>query len=813
MLLIVVLGLAAWAGAAAAPPVIAVTDDTTLPLQVERMELLRDPTQQLDLARVRAPDIAAGFKPAAADIPNLGVGRDAVWARFAVRNATDAPLSLLLTLADARIAHVAFWALDSSGQVLAQRRDGRFADPGERDRSHRWFLFDLPLAADATATVFLRVVSDTGRRLDLRLTDHTHLAAADRAAFGWLGLFFGALLFMLAYNLLLLLQLRDPAYLWLCCVIAGGIIWVAAREGLLTTLLWRVWPDGLSGIDIGPALAFIGIFLFPVAYLRMAQRTPRLARVHSALAIFALSLPVLSIWAPQASYALISALAAICAPVSVVAGLLLIRGQTRAAAWYLASWLPMFVAMLLLPPMNYGLLPAWTPIWGLTYVGLLFMLLLLSVAQADRVNELRRHAERAQAALLRNEQRLTELVDERTRELATARDRAEAASRAKTQFLANMSHELRTPLNAMLGGVDLLRRSPGLGPEEQQQCGLIQRGGHHLLRLIDDLLDIARIEHGRLRPVLGTLALRPMLDDLAAVTHRHAEARGLGFRADFAPDLPELIRTDGRRLRQVLHNLLDNAVKYTDTGSVRFEADLDPVTPVSADGDTLTLLFSVTDTGCGIAEADRERLFAPFEQFHHTQVGSGLGLAICRELASVLGGALSLDSTPGQGSCFRLRLPVGLVAGAPAEVGNDAKQAPIVGYEGPRRRILIVDDSHVNQLVMAGLLGHLGFEAKTAGNADAALAIARREPPDLAIVDLRMPEVCGYAASCQLREGIKQPGLPVIAASASPLPEPSDVAELGFDAFVLKPVEQEALCAAIGECLDLRWVRGRPGGG
>jgi signal transduction histidine kinase/DNA-binding NarL/FixJ family response regulator len=432
---------------------------------------------------------------------------------------------------------------------------------------------------------------------------------------------------------------------------------------------------------------------------------------------------------------------------------------------------------------------------------------LLSVAQADRVNELRRRAERAQTALARNEARLSGLVDERTRELAAARDRAEAASRAKTQFLANMSHELRTPLNAVLGGADLLKVSPRLGAREHDHCGLIQRGGRHLLRLIDDLLDVARIEQDRLRPLLADVALRPMLDDLTAVTRRQAEAKALDFDIRFAPDLPEQVRTDGRRVRQVLQNLLDNAVKYTDAGSVRFTAELDPVAPVSADGDILLLRFSVTDTGRGIAAADRERLFAPFEQYHPSQSGVGLGLAICRELVAVLGGELTLDSAPGQGSSFSLHLPVQRTRATARGTASAERNAPIVGYAGPRRRILVIDDNAANRLLMAGLLEQLGFTADTAEGARAALAMARERPPDLVIADLRMPEVCGYAAVWQLREALGHPDLPAIAASASPLPEPGDAAQLGFAAFLLKPVELDALRAALGDCLGLTWLR------
>lgn len=792
------------------PAPIVIADASALPLQVERMALLRDATRRLDLAQVRAAHAAPGSGPsfvlAPPGIPNLGTGRDAVWARFAVHNASGAPLPLVLALTDARTAQVSFWALDAAGQIIAQRRDGRLADPAERDRRHRWFLFDLPVAADATATVYLRILSDTGRRLDLRLTDRARLATADRDDYARLALFLGALLFMLAYNLLLLLQLRDTAYLWLCCLIAGAIIWVTDREGLLTSIAWRVWPDRWSGINVGMALGLTGIFLFPVARLRLRQLAPRWVRVHWALFLLAASLLPLGLWFPALGYALGTALGAIAAPAMLVAGLLVLPRQPWAGAWYLASWLPMLGTMFVVTSMNYGLLPAWPVLFALPYLGLFLMLLLLSVDSAERVNRLRRQAEQAQAVLARNEERLTELVALRTRALALARDRAEAASRAKTRFLANLSHDLRTPLNAVLGGAGLLHQSPRLGPEDREQCGLIERGGRHLLRLVEDLLDVAMIEHGRLRPVLGTLALRPLLEDLAAVTRRQATAKGLTFDLRLAADLPVLVRTDGPRLRQLLHNLLDNAVKYTDAGHVRLSAAPDSA---AAGSDPLVLCLQVSDTGRGIAPADRERLFAPFEQYHHSQTGSGLGLAICRELADLLGGELTLSSRPGCGSRFRLRLPVHRVE-LPSEQQLAPQLGSIIGYRGPIRRILVLDDSAANRLLLAAQLRRLGFDVDTAADAAAALASAAEQPPDLVIADLRMPEVCGYAATWQLREALGHRALPAIAASASPLPAPGDAAALGFDAFLLKPIEQGALCAALGACLGLHWLRAEP---
>jgi len=236
---------------ASALPTTSIDGTTPLPQQVDRMELLRDPDRALTLVDVRTPEVARPFELAPPGVPNLGVGEDAVWVRFAVSNLAAAPMALKLALTDARMGRIGFWALDAAGEVVAERRDGRFADPEDRDRGHRWFLFDLPLAPTQTLTVYLRVTSDMGRRLDLRLTNRVHLAEADYGAHAWLALLFGALGFMLAYQLLLLLQLRDPTHLWLCCLIAGAAIWIADREGLLTTIAWPLWPDSISGLIFG----------------------------------------------------------------------------------------------------------------------------------------------------------------------------------------------------------------------------------------------------------------------------------------------------------------------------------------------------------------------------------------------------------------------------------------------------------------------------------------------------------------------------------------------------------------------------------
>jgi signal transduction histidine kinase len=246
--------------------------------------------------------------------------------------------------------------------------------------------------------------------------------------------------------------------------------------------------------------------------------------------------------------------------------------------------------------------------------------------------------------------------DRRERELATAKQQAEAANRTKTQFLASMSHDLRTPLNAILGYAELLGHSPRLDAEERGQCQTIRRSGKQLLRLIDGLLDIAAIEAGKVEPLLALLDLDALLEDLVVIHRPLAEAKGLEFVAEIACDPSMRLLGDGQRIQQVVQNLLENAVKYTDQGVVRLSAEL-----LEPDANGHWLGFVVEDTGPGIPPEHQRCLFEPFKQMDHARDGAGLGLAICRRITTLLDARLTLESEPGRGCRFRFQVPVRMV--------------------------------------------------------------------------------------------------------------------------------------------------------
>jgi signal transduction histidine kinase/FixJ family two-component response regulator len=395
---------------------------------------------------------------------------------------------------------------------------------------------------------------------------------------------------------------------------------------------------------------------------------------------------------------------------------------------------------------------------------------------------------------------ITQLNKQR-KALLAARTEAEAANRAKDQFLASMSHELRTPLHAILGYADLIRKDALTEPARKDALDTIAGSGRHLLTLINDLLDLSRIRSGHLELNPAPVQLPALLEEIAAMVRVEAQQKGLAFVLEAPADLPVGVQADGKRIRQILLNLLGNAIKFTDTGRVTLSVQAVPV-----DSGSIRLRVSVEDTGMGIAPEDQTRIFTPFEQTEQgrkREAGVGLGLAISQELAHLMGGVIEVQSRLGEGSQFLFTVMLPLVDEQLVEATTHQR---IVAYEGARRRILVADDQEENRQLMQRMLEPLGFDVALAGDGHEATVAALERHPDLIVMDLRMPEMDGFEAAHTIR---REPGLrrvPLVAASAST----SDLerAEADPDTFstcLRKPFQAADLIDTIGRILDLKW--------
>jgi signal transduction histidine kinase len=377
-------------------------------------------------------------------------------------------------------------------------------------------------------------------------------------------------------------------------------------------------------------------------------------------------------------------------------------------------------------------------------------------------------------------------------EAQLAKERAEEASRAKSNFLANMSHDLRTPLNGILGFAQILQWDRSLGERQQAGVSAIRQSGEHLLTLINDILDVAKIEAGKLEIFPGDFHLGQFLQVIEDIIRVKAQQKPeLEFVCDYAESLPEAVRADERRLRQVLLNLLDNAVKFTDRGMVTLAVVHAPPS---------TLRFEVRDTGHALSEQQQARLFRPFEQvgdMHQRSGGTGLGLVICRQFVRLMGGDVKVDCRPGTGNIFwfELELPQVEWTGGPASAPSPLDA---LSSRAHRQSVLVVDDVPENRALLVVALEHAGFEVHQAGTGVTGIASAQALRPDIILMDIVMPDLDGVQAIQRLR---CMPGFaltPIVAVSASATPEvEARTLAAGANAFVAKPVNLKALMQVV----------------
>ena len=399
---------------------------------------------------------------------------------------------------------------------------------------------------------------------------------------------------------------------------------------------------------------------------------------------------------------------------------------------------------------------------------------------------------------------LESLVKERTKELEDATQAADSANQAKSTFLAHMSHEIRTPINAIMGFSQLMQRDDTLSPQQRQHLDIINRSGEHLLALITDILEMSKIEAGRITLNPTTFSLPGLLEDLELMFRMRTDAKKLTFAVEGLSHIPRYVEGDEGKLRQILINLLGNAVKFTGTGGIvlRIWASQEEAGGVRLDAE-------VEDTGPGIPEDEQKGLFKPFQQTRNGRLvrsGTGLGLAICKEFVTLQGGSISVNSRAGKGSLFKFHVLLGEAEVGFAEKKSGSRRVKCLRPGQPVRRVLIADDEELNGAFLSKLLGEVGFDTKQVTDGKEAIKEFQAWRPHLILMDMRMPEMDGCEAARLIRASEGGKDVKIVGVSASAFEENRrEALAAGADDFLTKPFREIVLFDKIERLLGVEY--------
>lgn len=770
--------------------------------------------------------------------PAFGFSDAAYWIRLKVRNDTAGPVVWFLQQSYPLIDSLILYEPAASNAVgdgaadskWKRTRSGDGIPFVERPVPHRSLVFSIQTPPRFSGTYYLRFESSSSLNIVLSAADPESFRRFDEGAAAFVWLYYGLILAVLLYNLFIAVTMRSASHGYFVAHSFFLLIFVSGMSGVAAQYFWphSVWWTNHS-IPISLGLLGVTLLQFGRSFLRLKSHSLFWDRVYLFF-LTALTLAVTAAFFVDYRYSIVTVSAlnnigiVICVLIAVP--YLAVRKRSREARIALAAMFVLFFGAALNFLQTFGFIAA-SALNEYSYaVGWVLASILLSFGLADQINMLRRQLAGLNAALEKK-------VRLRTADLDRARVQAENANRSKSEFLANMSHEIRTPMNAILGMAEMIGdpKTPARDQEQQKYLSILRGAGETLMALIDDILDLSRIEAGRIELNFAPVDVREIARGVVDMFRATARDKGLELKLDIAQDTPIAVRSDGARLRQILVNLVGNAIKFTERGHVRLAID--------ANGDRV--LYEVSDTGPGIAPDQQVLIFEAFVQADSSSTrrfgGTGLGLAISRQLTELLGGRLALQSDAETGSRFFFALPLAGPGAERASVeqsgrsdaarANSADRDVTVATPEPARseavspdlalpaatsglRILVVEDNSDNRALIEAFLKGTGWRLDFAVNGAEGVESFRSGAYDLVLMDVQMPVLDGYEATRRIRalesareegqqqQGRDNPRVPIIALTAHAMKEAvTESLAAGCDGHLSKPVRKSDLLAAI----------------
>jgi len=768
------------------------------------LEFLEDPAAKLTIDEVDSSSSDFVFRPVQRNFPNMGFTESVYWFRAQLVNNTHRPQKLILEETSSWIDSIKVYTPDAESKMGWNLvHVGDKLPFKQREIIHQDFLIPIHLEAKESIPIYIRVESKSLLMMSLKLWKKPAYDTHSRTTILFFGFFFGILSITFIYNLFIYFSVRDPAYLYYILFIFSAALMAFTSNGFSYMYLWPEsnWLYERMQIVSISMMQICGI-LFASRFLNTRKNLPK---VNNIFRIFLVMHTVTIFMVPFTSELvhfakLVVVAALVYSPLILLAGALAYKMGIRSAYYFLLAWSSSVIGVVVSVLTVHGLFEYTLFTYNATFVGVVIDIALLSIALADRINTMRRENSKSQKlvrdTLRRARDELEQKVEERTTEMALAREMADQANLAKSQFLSKVSHELRTPLNAILGFSRLLRtnRNNSLSSEQKNYVTHISTSGDHLLSLIDDVLDLSLVESGRLSLSIEAVSFHAVVVDALSIVGdaaNHKQVTLIHQAQDIDRSL--FVHADTIRLRQIVLNLLSNAIKYNRHGG-EVRVSLEPCEGF--------VYLSISDTGKGISDRDLAGIFEPFNRLDEGGFGAegaGIGLSIVKQLTEAMNGLIEVDSRVGVGTRFSIAFPVAdpIITQSPACAESEI--LPLSPDQIGRCKILYIEDNPLNTILMRGILKeYSNIELLCAESGIEGVELAINERPDLIFTDINLPDLNGYEVLDRLGKIDDTASIPIIAITASAFKSEIERGiQSGFMDYLTKPVDVNTILNVI----------------